>query len=717
MRTHRVTWNIVIGSVILSVCTMADPDPLAFDYPETERGSVVDTLHGIPIPDPYRWLEQDVRESEAVAKWVEEQNKVTFSYLKSLPQRPRIRQRLEEVFNYERQTAPFKRGGKYFYSHNDGLQDQSVVYVLDSLGATPRKLFDPNTWSEDGTVALAGFEVSHDGRYVAYGVSEAGSDWNTWRIRDMRTGKDMPDQLNWVKFSTPVWSPDSKGLYYGQYPPPEEGEAYQQSNLDMKLRYHKLGTLQEQDSIVYERPDEPEWGFSVNNPDEGDRFLVMTTWKAGHTNLLSYLDLKAPEQGFKPIISEWGAEYGYLGQSEGHLLILTNHDAPNSRIVMINPLRPEPSHWIEIVPESDEALEWARIVGDRLITHYLHHASSRVRIFDFLGKHVRDVELPGIGSVSGFNGPRHETETFYTFSSFDTPPTIYKYDVTTGESELYWQADVDIDLDQFEVEQVFYTSKDGTRVPMFLTHRKDIKLDGTNPVLLYGYGGFNSSQTPYYSSVRLTWCRMGGVFAVACIRGGGEYGKAWHEAGKKTKRQNVYDDFIAAAEWLIDNKYTNPKRIAINGGSNGGLLVGACMNQRPDLFGVCVPQVGVMDMLRFHKFTAGRFWTDDYGDVNVKEEFEALYAQSPYHNLKPGTEYPATLILTADTDDRVVPAHSIKYAAALQAAQAGDAPVMIRIETRAGHGAGTPISKWIEEYADIYAFILENMDYELPDYF
>ncbi|MBD3298059.1 MAG: S9 family peptidase, partial [candidate division Zixibacteria bacterium] len=420
MRTHGISLSAVVGLVaVLLVGAMAAPDSFAFDYPETRRGNVIDTLHGISIPDPYRWLEQDVRESEAVAEWVEAQNEVTFGYLRELPQRERIRDRLEEVFNYERQSAPQKRGGKYFYTHNDGLQDQSVVYMMDSLGAEPRVLFDPNTWSEDGTVALAGFQVSHNGRYVAYGVAEAGSDWRTWHIRDLRTGKDMPDKLEWVKFSMPQWSLDDQGLYYGLYPRPEESEAYQQSNVDMKLRYHTLGTLQEQDSIVYERPDEPEWGFAVNRLDDGDRFLILVLWKAGHTNLLSYLDLSAPDEGFKPIVTEWGAEYDYLGQSEGKLFIRTNDNAPNSRIVMINPLQPEPENWMEVIPETDEALQWASIVGDRLITHYLHHASSRIRIYDFLGKHVRDVELPGIGTASGFSGPRHETETFYTFSSFN----------------------------------------------------------------------------------------------------------------------------------------------------------------------------------------------------------------------------------------------------------------------------------------------------------
>lgn len=683
-------------------------------YPQTRRVAQVDTMFGTVVADPYRWLENDVREDTAVANWVEEENKVTFGYLNAIPERDRIHALLEKVWNYERESPLLKRGGRYFYDHNDGLQNQSVVYYKDSLAGPAHLLFDPNTWSTDGTVALGEFEVSHDGRYVAYGVQDGGTDWRTWHVRDMRTGKDLPDKLEWVKFNTPEWTPDDAGIYYCRYPAPKEGETFQQSNYNMTFYLHKLGTNQSQDKQVYARPDAPDLGFQLGRPETGDQYLTLQIWHAGHDNLLSYMDLKNPSKGFMPVVTEWGAEYNYLGCDGPVAYFRTDKDAPNNRVIAIDLHKPDSANWRDIVPEGDDAMENAELAGNYIVVNYLHDVASRLSVYSLDGKLIRDIKLPGLGTVSGLHGTRANNELFFQFSSFATPLQNHRVDVETGEDNVYWQSKVAIDVSQFAVTQVFYPSKDGTRIPMFLTYRKGMKRDGSNPTILYGYGGFNSPSKPYYSSTRLTWCNMGGIYAVANIRGGSEYGKAWHEAGMKLNKQNVFDDFIAAAEWLINNKYTSAPKLAINGGSNGGLLVGACETQRPDLFGACVPQVGVMDMLRFNKFTAGRFWTDDFGSPEVEDQFKALYAYSPYHNIKDGTKYPPTLITTADTDDRVVPGHSFKYAAAMQHAQAGDAPILIRIETRAGHGAGTPTMKSIDLYSDIYAFLVKNLGITLP---
>ena len=678
-------------------------------YPETRRVSHVDIHHGVKVPDPYRWLEDDVRESKEVADWVAAQNKVTFAYLEALPAREKIQKRLTELWDYEKFGTPFKAGGRYYYYHNSGLQNQYVLYTLEKLDAKSRVLIDPNTWSKDGTVALAGTDFSDDGRYVAYGIQDAGSDWRTWRVMEVESGKLLDDELKWVKFSSPTWTTDSKGFFYSRYDEPKEGAAFQSLNLNQKLYYHRIGTPQADDTLIYKRPDHPSWGFSPDVSEDG-RWLIITVWKGTDDKYrVLYKDLSDKEAEPVELIDNFENEYAFVGNNEGVLFFKTDLDAPKKRLIAIDVAQPARENWREVIGETENAMTSIGLTGEQFVCRYLQHARTQVRMHAIDGKFIREVEFPGIGSASGFSGKRDETETFYSFSSFATPPTIYRYDMKTGESSLFRRSQVKFDADAFETKQVFYNSKDGTRVPMFIAHKKGLTLDGNNPTLLYGYGGFNISLTPRFSISRLAWMEAGGVFAMPNLRGGGEYGSEWHQGGTKTNKQNVFDDFIAAAEWLIENRYTQTKKLAIQGGSNGGLLVGACMTQRPELFGACLPAVGVMDMLRFHKFTAGRFWVDDYGSADDAEQFKALIAYSPYHNLKDGTKYPPTLVTTADTDDRVVPGHSFKFAARLQAAHAGDAPVMIRIETRAGHGAGKPTSKVIEEIADQWAFLVKHL--------
>lgn len=684
-------------------------------YPETKTVDQVDDFHGTKVDDPYRWLEDDVRESKDVAAWVEAENKLTFDYLKKIPGRDRIEKRITELWNYEKIGAPSKEGGRYYFSRNDGLQNQNVLYVQETLDAEPRILIDPNTWSKDGTVALAGTQCSDDGKYCAYGIQDGGSDWRTWKILEIESGKLLEDKLEWIKFSSVAWTPDSKGFFYSRYNEPEEGAEFQSLNLNQKVFYHRVGTAQAADELVYERPDEPEWGFGADVSEDG-RYLVLTIWKGTDDRYRVVVkDLQTP--GAKPfmLIDNFEYMYAFMGNNADTLLFQTDLDAPLGRVIAIDLKQPQMDHWTEVVSETKNALTAASIVGEKIVGRYLKDARTQVLWYDMAGKFVREVEFPGIGTASGFGGKRDHTETFYSFSSFATPPSTYRYDTETGESTLLRRADVKFNPDDYETKQILYASKDGTKVPMFICHRKGVELNGNNPTLLYGYGGFNISLPPGFSVSRLAWMEMGGVFAVANLRGGGEYGKSWHKAGTKLNKQNVFDDFIAAAEWLIDNKYTTPKKLAIQGGSNGGLLVGACMTQRPELYGACLPAVGVMDMLRFHQFTAGRFWVDDYGCADNPEEFKALVAYSPYHNLKGGTQYPATMITTADTDDRVVPGHSFKFAAQLQACQSGTAPTLIRIETRAGHGAGKPTSKKIEEVADQWAFLSKSLDFAVPE--
>ncbi|HZY87995.1 MAG TPA: prolyl oligopeptidase family serine peptidase [Gemmataceae bacterium] len=702
------------GLLALSLAAAGD-GPIR--YPETRRGDQVDVYHGTRVADPYRWLEDDVRRSSEVAAWVAAQNKVTSAYLNAIPQREAIRKRLTELWDYPRYSAPHKEGGRYFFSKNDGLQNQSVLYTMEALDGTPRVLLDPNKWSKDGTVALAGMAFSDDGKYLVYGVAEAGSDWTHWKALDVASGKVLDDEIKWVKFGGASWTRDDKGFYYSRFPEPKPGEKFQGLPLNQKLYYHKLGAAQGEDALVYEVPDHPRWTVHGAVTDDG-RYLLLDLGDGttSRRNRVLYKDLAKPDGKFVPLIDNFDSRNYFIDNVGPVFYFQTDLNAPRGKVVAIDLAKPAPENWKEIVPEAKESLESAHLVGGQLIAVYLKDAKSQVKVFTPEGKFRRDLELPGICSASGFGGKRTDQETFYTVTSFATPPSIFRLDLKTGKSSLFRRSEVKFNPDDYEVKQVFYASKDGTKVPMFLSYKKGVKPDGGNPTLLYGYGGFNISLTPAFSVTRLAWMEMGGVFALANLRGGGEYGQEWHKAGTKLHKQNVFDDFIAAAQWLIDNKYTRTDKLAIQGGSNGGLLVGAVMTQRPDLFGACLPAVGVMDMLRFQKFTAGRFWVDDYGSSDDAAEFKALYAYSPLHTiLRHGRrKYPATLVTTADTDDRVVPGHSFKFIAALQWAQTGPAPVLARIETRAGHGAGKPTAKQIEEVADQWAFLVKNLDMKVP---
>ena len=680
-------------------------------YPETRKVEQTDDYHGTIVADPYRWLETDVRESKDVADWVERQNDVTFDYLRAIPEREEVRKRLEELWNYEKQSAPFKKGGRYYFTKNDGLQNQFVLYSRESLDAPPQVLLDPNSWSKDGTVALGATAFSDDGKYVAYAVSEAGSDWHTWHVMEIATRTVLPDELRWSKSSGAAWTKDGLGFFYGRFAPPAEGAEYQALAYNMKVYYHRVGTPQAEDALIYERPDHPEWGFGIDATEDG-RFLVLTAW-IGTDDRHSVFVQDLDKPGATPVrfVGDFDAEYQFLGYSGVQFYFKTNKFAPNGRVIALDGTDPHTEHWrmeSEVIGEQPSTLREVSYVGNSFIASYLKDARSQVLVYSKAGRLLREIELPGIGTTKGFGGRMDDPETFYDYSSFSTPPSVYRYDVATGTSTLLWQAKVDVDPAAYVTEQIFYESKDGTRVPMFITRKKGATLDGNNRCMLFGYGGFNIPSTPGFSVARIAWLERGGIYALANLRGGGEYGEAWHKAGTKLEKQNVFDDFIAAAEWLIAKKYTRPELLTIQGRSNGGLLVGAAMTQRPDLFGCALPAVGVMDMLRFQKFTAGRYWTDDYGSSDNPEEFKAILAYSPYHNLNPGVSYPPTLVTTADTDDRVVPGHSFKFAARLQEAQASKSPTLIRIDTKAGHGGGKPTSKLIEEYADEIAFALHH---------
>ncbi|MBT8069768.1 MAG: prolyl oligopeptidase family serine peptidase [Gammaproteobacteria bacterium] len=692
----------------------SDTSEREWAYPETAKIDQSDDYHGTTVEDPYRWLEDDVRESSEVADWVAAQNEVTFAYLETIPEREKIKERLTSLWDYEKFGVPFREGGKIFYFRNDGLQNQSVLYSQDSFDAEPGLVSDPNTFSEDGTVALADVEISPDGRYAAMAIQDGGSDWRTVRILDIKTLEELDDKLKWVKFSSLAWAADSSGFYYSRFPATEEGEEFQSLNKNQKIYFHATGTAQGADKLVYERPDHPDWLLIPQISDDG-RFLVIYSQTGSGGNQMAFLDLTLKDAEAIFVTENFENEFGFVGNVGDKLIFRTNLDAPRGRLVAVDSNNPARDNWQELVPETEAVLRGASMVGNSLIAVYLKDAYSQVQQFALDGTAIRKVELPGIGSVSGFGGKADANESFYSYSSFNSPPTIYRFATDSGESTVFKTVNVDFDPADYVVKQVFYNSKDGTRVPMFIAHRTGLQLNGDTPTLLYGYGGFNVAVTPRFSISRLAWMEMGGIFALANIRGGGEYGDDWHKAGTKLQKQNVFDDFIAAGEYLVAERYTRPEKLAVMGGSNGGLLVGAVVNQRPDLFAAGLPSVGVMDMLRFHQFTAGRFWTDDYGSANNPEEFKALLAYSPYHNLKDGTEYPAIMVTTADTDDRVVPGHSFKYAARLQEAQAGKAPVMIRIETRAGHGSGKPTDLIIGEVADEWAFLADNLELELPE--
>ncbi len=723
---HPVGWRFLfhasrtLALVVLAVAVV----PLAFgfnfciaqekmDYPITHQVDQSDSFHGTTVLDPFRWLEKDVHEPEVDA-WIQAQNKVTSGYLGSLPGRQKIKTRLKELWDYDKYGTPFKRGDNYFYFKKTGLQNHDVLYRSSTVDGEPTVVLDPNTWSDDGTTALGGMSFSDDGTRLAYGIQESGSDWRTYRVMEVETGKVLEDKIQWMKFSGVSWLKDGSGFFYSRYDQPKENQEMQGLNLGQKVYFHPLGQPQSQDKLIHQDKENPEYGFGASVTEDG-QYLILTNWVGTDDRYrVLYQDLhdKASSK-MNVLIDAFKNEYSFLGNEGSKLYFKSDWNAPKKCILTIDLAAADRTPQV-IVPESDDSIESASIVGDSLVVSYLNDAKSQVSVFDLAGKLVREVELPGIGTAGGFGGKRGQTETFFSFSSFNRPPSSYRYDLATGETELVRSAKVDFDPNDFEVHQVFYTSKDGTRVPMFISHKKGLKLDGTNPTLLYGYGGFNISLTPSFSISKLQWMEMGGIYAMANLRGGGEYGKAWHKAGTKTSKQNVFDDFISAAEYLIEKKYTSKQHLGIQGRSNGGLLVGACMAQRPDLYGACLPAVGVMDMLRFHRFTAGRFWVDDYGNADKDAaEFKALYAYSPYHNLKSGTEYPPTLVSTADHDDRVVPWHSFKFAAQLQAAHKGVNPVLIRIETKAGHGSGKPTAKIIEEVADEWAFLARHLKMKL----
>lgn len=679
---------------------------MTYTYPPTRTEDLVELLHGQQVADPYRWMED--LDSAEIQSWIEAQNQLTFDYLDQSPLRKRIQQRMTALWNYEKYSPPFKRGGRYFFLFNDGLQNQDVLYWMENLDDDPKVLIDPNTLSEDGTVALSGAAVSRNGRYLAYGLADAGSDWQTWYVRQVDDGQDLPDRIEWVKFSGASWDGESDGFYYSRYDAPE-GAALKQANYYQKLYYHRLGTEQSEDRLVYQRPDQKEWGFNGEVTEDG-RYLIIYVWHGtASENVVFYLDLSDPEAQVVELLPDFDAEYVLVANQGVRFFFQTDRDAPQNRVVAIDISDPNAENWQEVIPEDADKLESVSYVGKRFICTYLHDAAHQVRFYHEDGTPDGQLTLPGSGMVLGFSGRGDDSETFYKFSSINTPGTVYHFDTHSKESGLFRAPDLAFDPEDYMTEKVFYRSKDGTQVPLYISHRKDIQMTGDVPTYLYGYGGFNISLPVAFSVPNLVWMEMGGIYAQAHLRGGGEYGRDWHEGGMKHHKQNVFDDFIAAAEFLLSEGYTRKEKLVVGGRSNGGLLIGACMTQRPDLFGVCLPNVGVLDMLRFHKFTIGWAWVSDYGSPDDPADFEKLLAYSPYHNIRKGVAYPPTMVLTGDHDDRVFPAHSFKFAAKLQQAQAGEAPVLVRIETRAGHGAGKPTAKLIEEFSDMWTFALANM--------
>ena len=683
--------------------------PAPIPYPAAPRGDVVDTYFGVAVPDPYRTLEDP--DAPATRTWIDAENLLTRGFIDAVPERAAIHARLTKLFDFDRYSLPTKRAKTRLWSYNDGLQSQSVVMVADGPDGAPRVLLDPNTLSPDGTVSLTGGALSEDGARWAYGVADGGSDWTVWRVRDVATGQDRPDELRWIKFSGVAWTHDGAGFYYARYPEPTAGAALEDVNKNNKLYYHALGTKQAEDRLVFERPDQPEWSFGSGVTEDGKLLVISVSRSTENKNLLYTLDLTKKGAVVTPLVDTWDASYSVIEKIGSKLWVATDLDAPRSRIVQIDLAKPDRAAWTTIVPQTADKLQGVELTGGKLLLTYLHDASSVVKLHALDGAPLGEVALPGIGTVGGFGGRSDDNETFYSFTSFTTPTTIYRYDVATGVSTVSRQPKIDADLSAFTTEQVFYPSVDGTKIPMFLVYRKDLVKDGNSPTMLYGYGGFDIPLTPTFSVANLAWVEMGGVYAVANLRGGGEYGRDWHEQGIKTHKQNVFDDFASAARWLQSNGWTTPARTAISGRSNGGLLVGASVTQHPELFGAALPGVGVLDMLRYHKFTIGWAWAADYGTSEESEEmFRYLLGYSPLHNAKP-QRYPPILVTTGDHDDRVVPAHSFKFAAAMQAAQQGPAPVLIRVETRAGHGAGKPTGMVIDEWADMQAFLVQALGF------
>ena len=701
--------NILLTGAATALVASATPasaqDLTAPDYPETRSGDVVDEQFGEQVADPYRWLENDVRVDSEVADWVERQNEVTDAFLDRLPGREKLEARITQLTDYERFGLPTEKGGRYYYTRNDGLQNQSVLYVRDGLDGEPRVLIDPNTWAADGATALADYAITEDGSKLLYAIQDGGSDWRTVKVMDVATGEVMEDTIEWVKFSNLDWAKDGSGFYYSRFPATGEGETFQALNTNQQVYFHRLGTDQSEDILIYATDDRPELNHTAQVSDDGRYVIVTSSSGTDDRYEVTLIDREYPDAEPMTLVPGFENNFTYIGNLGSEFFFVTNDDAPLKRVVKTDITTNDPM-WHTVIPESEQTLDGVSLVGGKLIAEYLVDAKSKIEVFGLDGTPQGEVALPGIGSAGGFGGSPEDTETFYAFSSYNRPSTVYRYDVETGESEVWAQPEVSFDPEDFVVEQKFYTSKDGTRVPMFLVRSKAVAESGEAvPTLLYGYGGFNISLTPGFSPSRLAWMEAGGAYAVANIRGGGEYGKAWHDAGRLNNKQNVFDDFIAAGEYLIDQGITPEDGLAIQGGSNGGLLIGAVTNQRPDLFAAGNAAVGVMDMLRFDQFTAGRYWVDDYGYPSKEADWKVLRAYSPYHNIRSGVDYPALLVTTADTDDRVVPGHSFKYTAALQAADLGEKPQLIRIETRAGHGSGKPTDKAIEEAADVLAFL------------
>ena len=702
-RQSFILISILLISLLPFGCKGKQP---SLTYPVTEKGDVVDDYFGTKVADPYRWFEDE--KSEATAKWVQAENQVTFDYLAKIPVREKIRARLTEIYNYPRYSAPFRIGQYYFFSKNDGLQNQSVIYIQKGLGGEPRVFLDPNTLSPDGTTRafLSGF--SNDDRYAAYSRSEGGSDWTEMRVMEIETAKELEDRIQWTKFGGAAWQ--GGGFYYSGFEKPEEGKELTAANENQKIYFHKLGTPQTDDQLIYEDPAHPRRYHNVD-VTEDERFVFLMTSEGTHGNELYYKDLKAKEPEFLPLVQ--GFEYNaYVSNNlDDKLVILTNMDAPNYKAMLVDTKKPARENWTVLLPEKPEVMTSASIVGGKIFASYLKDASTRIYQHDLAGNVEKEIPLPALGTAGGFGGKKEDTLVFYTFTSFTYPPTIYKYDIPSGTSEVFRKTEVKFNPDDYEAKQVFYPSKDGTKIPMFIVHKKGLVLDGKRPTLLYAYGGFNSSSTPRFNVSNVILLENDGVYAMANLRGGGEYGEAWHKAGMLERKQNVFDDFIAAAEYLIRDKCTSSDQLAISGASNGGLLVGACMTQRPELYKVAFPAVGVMDMLRFHKFTVGWGWTVEYGSSDNPEQFKYLYAYSPLHNIKDGVCYPATLVTTADHDDRVVPAHSFKFTATLQEKQSCQNPILIRIDTKSGHGASS-VTKNIEQLTDFWSFLFYNMGLE-----
>jgi prolyl oligopeptidase len=688
---------------MMSATAETPPERPKPSYPHTRALDLSEEQFGEKISDPYRWLENDVRGDPEVRKWVTEQNDVTNSYLKSLPGREIFAARIKQLYNFERFGVPRKAGKRYFYTRNDGLQNQSVLWVRDGLNGTPRMLIDPNVWAKDGATALAEWMPSDDGRHLVYAIQDGGTDWRSLRVLDVETGGTLEDEIKWVKFSGLAWNKDGSGFFYSRFAEPEKAAAFQSLNLNQSIHFHTLGSGQSADALVYSTPDRPKLSHTAQVTDDGQYLVIISAEGTDDRYELHVARLEAGKPiRIKSLIDGLDDNWELAGSVGPNFYFLTNKDAPRGRLVYMDARRGLKS-MRELVPQSGDTMVGASMVGSRIVLAFLGDAKSEAELRLFDGKLIAPVKLPGIGTAAGFGGKAGDPETFYSFSSFASPPTVYRFDTNSGKAEIWARPKVAFDPADYVTDQQFYPSKDGTKVPVFITRKKTTGPGA--PTLLYGYGGFNISQTPGFSATRLAWMEQGGVLAVANLRGGGEYGKDWHDAGRLARKQNVFDDFISAGEYLIAQGITAPGKLAIQGGSNGGLLVGTVVNQRPDLFAAALPAVGVMDMLRFNRFTAGRYWVDDYGDPGKEADFKVLRAYSPYHNIAAGKDYPAILVTTADTDDRVVPGHSFKYAAALQAANVGDKPHLIRVETRAGHGSGKPTDKIIAEAADQWAFI------------